>query len=845
MPRKIKNISTEFELRLDELPRLQSGVVRWEEVFGSRARLRIEIGVGNSPFLIEVAKRASHFQYLGFEYCKRRLLKFLGKVHKTEITNIRMLRIDITQVFEHIFAAGSIDHFYINHPDPWPKHRHVKKRLARHENVRILIRLLGPGGGLSLRTDSGEYAQQMLATLDEAEGIENLAGRGSFTRTPLEPHSTPFERKFKDAGSTIFYLEYRETSESPGRPITSLSSSMTRDKKHSTPPPELIEKVARFPNSPGVYIMKDAASRIIYIGKAVNLRSRVRSYLGRSTDNRVFYSFLVGRIFDVDCIVTESEAEALILENNLIKKHRPVYNVRLKDDKSYVSIKVTTAETWPRVLVTRRYKKDGNLYFGPYGSAGAVREMLRMIEKVFPLRTCTNSFFANRTRPCIEYEIGRCTAPCVDIITREDYQKDLEEVILFLKGKNRELLSLLESKMLSASKAREYELATRYRDQIRAIERVFESQKAQEWGRGDRDVFATVREKDLVAVQEILVREGRIVNSHCHTFRTSLSTEEVIASFMAQYYLSERYIPPEILSNLEFADRPLIESWLRERKRARVEVKVPRRGDRLRLIEMAEKNCYNSVAVSRTYEERFRCLLASLQKKLGMKREPRRIECYDISNFQGSLAVGSMVRFEDGRPVKDRYRKFRIQTVVGANDFDCMREVLERRFRSGGSDLDLPDLVMVDGGKGQLGVATTLFSRLALTEEVAVIGLAKERRREGRAERVYLPGQGEPLPLPQDSPESLYLQRIRDEAHRFALRYHRELRKKATLRTGLEEIPGIGKKRRRALLEKFGTLRNIRTATQEEIAAVVGKELGRRVYEKLGREGSRGKGVKG
>lgn len=616
---------------------------------------------------------------------------------------------------------------------------------------------------------------------------------------------------------------------------------MARDTSPAPPPPDLVEKVARFPASPGVYIMKDATSRIIYIGKAVNLRSRVRSYLSRGADGRALYTFLVGKIFDVDCVVTDSEAEALILENNLIKKHRPVYNVRLKDDKSYVSIKVTTAEDWPRVLVTRRYRKDGNLYFGPYGSASAVREMLRVIKKVFPLRTCTNSFFANRKRACIEYEIGRCTAPCVDLISKEEYARDVHEVILFLKGRNKELLKSLQDRMRSASERRQYELAARYRDQIRAIEKVFESQKAQEWGRGDRDIFATVREKDLVAVQEILVREGRIVNSHCHTFRTSLDTDEVIASFLSQYYLSERYIPPEILCDLDFPDRPLLESWLRDRKGVRVSLTVPRRGDRLRLIEMARKNCYNSFAVSRTDEEKLRALLSSLQKELGMNREPRRIECYDISNFQGSLAVGSMVRFEDGKPVKDRYRKYRIQTVVGANDFDCMREVLQRRFTSRDPELGTPDLVVIDGGKGQLNVAASLLEGMDLPEEVALIGLAKERRRKGTSERVFVPGRGEPLPLPQESPESLYLQRIRDEAHRFAIRYHRELRRKTTLRTGLEGIPGIGQKRRQALLERFGTLRRIRSSGEEEIAEVVGEKLARRVYEELCRpEESRG-----
>jgi len=610
--------------------------------------------------------------------------------------------------------------------------------------------------------------------------------------------------------------------------------------KNAKPNPstELREKIGRFPASPGVYVMKDASSRILYIGKAVNLRSRVRSYFGRSTDTRALYSFLVGKISDVDCIVTDSEAEALILENNLIKKHHPVYNVRLKDDKSYVSIRVTTAEEWPRVQITRRYKKDRNLYFGPYGSASAVREMLKVIKKVFPLRTCTNSFFANRKRPCIEHEIGRCTAPCVDLITKAAYQRDVDEVVLFLKGKNKELARSLRKRMLVASESQQYELAARYRDQIAAIEKAFETQKAQEWGREDRDIFATLREQDLVAVQEILVREGRIVNSHCHTFRTALSEQEVLASFLTQYYLAERYIPPEVLCDLNFEDRPLLQSWLTDKRGTKVEIRVPQRGKLLRLVEMARKNCYNAFAVSRTHEEKIDSLMASLKEKLSLQREPRQIECFDISNFQGSLAVGSLVYFEDGKPLKARYRKFRIQTVVGADDFKCMEEVLRRRLSKGVEDGDLPQLILIDGGKGQLNVADKLLGKFELRKDVDVLSLAKERRHRGTTERVFSPGRTDPLPIRQDTPESLYLQRIRDEAHRFAIRYHRELRKKATLRTGLENIPGIGKKRRQDLLDKFGTLRKMRSATVEEIAAVVGEKLARAVVDGITRKAS-------
>ena len=604
-----------------------------------------------------------------------------------------------------------------------------------------------------------------------------------------------------------------------------------------TAPQELAEKIKRFPSSPGVYVMKDGTSRILYIGKAVNLRNRVRSYFTGGTDGRVLYQFLVGKIADVDCIVTGSEAEALILENNLIKKHRPVYNIRLKDDKTYVSIKVTVTEDWPRVMVVRRFKRDGNLYFGPFGSAGAVRQLLKVVKTVFPLRTCTNGFFANRKRPCIEYEIGRCTAPCVDLITREKYMEDVAEVILLLRGKNQQLLEKLEQKMLEASQNRQYELAARHRDQIGAVEKVFEQQKAQEWGLGDLDVFATSREGQLVAIQEVLVRDGRIVASECRTYRTTLEIEEILASFLAQYYLVERYVPADILCDHDFADRPLIEEWLTEKRGKRVSLSVPQRGDKKRLVELALTNARSSFQVTRTQEQQLEGLLTALQNHLGMRHQPRRIECFDISNFQGSLAVGSMVYFEDGHPGKDRYRKYRIQTVVGADDFRCMEEVLRRRLQKGKKEDDLPDLMLIDGGKGQLGVASRLVEEYGLDERLAVASLAKERRQRGTTERVFVPGRRDPLPVSQDSPESLYLQRIRDEAHRFAIRYHRELRRKKTLRTGLEDIPGIGKKRCQMLLDHFGTLKNIRKADRARIAQIIGERLAEVVYQKLCKSG--------
>ncbi len=592
---------------------------------------------------------------------------------------------------------------------------------------------------------------------------------------------------------------------------------------------ELLEKIERFPSAPGVYLMKDGRSRVIYIGKAINLRNRVRSYFQKNSDSRIFYEFITRRMVDVDCVVTASEAEALILENNFIKKHRPVYNIRLKDDKTYVSLKVTLNEEWPRVLVVRRYKDDGALYFGPYSSASAVREVLRVIKTAFPLRTCSNGFFKARRRPCMEHEIGRCTAPCVDLIPKEHYQDDVQEVILFLKGRNLELLPRLKMKMERAASHRQFELAARYRDQIRAVEKVFQAQKAQELGTRELDAFATFRQGDLVAIQELVVREGKMIHSHCHTFRSGLSTPDILGSFLAQYYLAERYIPPEILCEVDFPDREVLETSLRQRRGRPVSLKVPRRGEQRSLVEMARSNAANTFQVERTRAEQVDLLLKTLEERLGLGRIPRSIECFDISNFQGTLAVGAMVRFEEGKPQKSLYRKFRIQTVPGADDFRMMKEILQRRICRGMEEGDLPDLIVVDGGKGQLNVAGGILEQNGI-KNLDVIALAKERRSKGTKERVFTPGRPDPAPLAPDSPESMYLQRIRDEAHRFAVSYHRQLRRRRTLATGLEGIPGIGKSRRRALIDRFRTLERIQTVPMEEIAEVVGLKLAERVY---------------
>lgn len=585
---------------------------------------------------------------------------------------------------------------------------------------------------------------------------------------------------------------------------------------------ELLEKIARFPTSPGVYILKDSRSKVLYVGKAVNLRSRVRTYFtGTAGDGRILIPHLVPRTAEVDCIVTASEAEALILENNLIKKHRPLFNVRLRDDKNYICLRVTVTEEWPRVMITRRYQDDGDLYFGPYGSSSSVRSMLRVIKKLFPLRTCTNGFFRSRKRPCLEYDLGRCTAPCVDLISHEDYGRDVEEVILFLRGRTGELTRALELKMQDAAEMQRYELAARYRDQIRAVERVFETQKAQTPGSGEHDIFYPRREGEVTGIQELVVREGKIVHTHCHTFRTELEIEEVLTSFLVQYYLADRYIPAEILLPIALPEVDLLLEWLREKRGKVVRILTPRRGAKRALLDMARENVGNAFRLASSRSERIQEALAGLARGLDLEPPLQRIECYDISTFQGSQAVGSMVVFDDGEPDRGEYRKYRIRSVKGQDDFAMMHEVLSRRFRRGRDASKLPDLVVIDGGKGQLSAAGRALQKLGLGR-LPIIGLAKERKARSTTERIFVPGRSRPLDIAQDTAESLLLQQIRDEAHRFAIRYHRQLRKKAALRTGLEEIPGVGPRRAGQLLEALGTLEKIREASLEELREIVG-----------------------
>lgn len=588
------------------------------------------------------------------------------------------------------------------------------------------------------------------------------------------------------------------------------------------------EKLGRLPKGPGVYLFMNEKGKPVYIGKARSLRSRVRSYFGRNEDGRVFYPFILKNTADIDWVVTANDKEALLLENNLIKQHKPRFNVKLVDDKTYLSIKVSTNEPFPRALLVRRAKRDKALYFGPYSSAAAIRQTLRTVRKFFPLRTCSNPEFRNRTRPCIQYDMGRCGGPCVGLQSADDYAKVVNEVVLFLKGRTDDLLDALRKKMDAEAAALRFESAARLRDQIKWIETSSERQKVVMLDFKDRDVFGEVREGDAVLVEAHFVREGKLVNAHGFTLRSDLTTPEVLQSFFTQFYGQERFLPDEIVFPIELEGAETLEEWLSERKGRRVRIVTPERGAKREWIELARENARQAFRRAAERREANLRALAAIQEKLGLARLPGRIEAFDISTIMGVFAVGSLVAMKEGEFEKGRYRKFKIRTVEHQDDFAMMAEVLERRLKSGAREGDLPDLILLDGGKPQLAAVERVLARFPEAKEIGLAAIAKSRTDEKRviraagalgAERIFLPGRPEPLLLPEGSPEMLMLQRLRDEAHRFAIGYHRELRRARSFKTGLEEIPGIGPKRRKALLEHFGSLRKLREASAGDIAA--------------------------
>jgi excinuclease ABC subunit C len=599
----------------------------------------------------------------------------------------------------------------------------------------------------------------------------------------------------------------------------------------------LQEKLDALPTKPGVYLMKGQDGSVLYVGKAVNLRARVRSYFHASAEHNPKTQRLVANIDDIDFIVTASELEALILESNLIKRHKPKYNIRLKDDKRYPYIKVTWQVDFPKVLIVRRMEQDGARYFGPFTASWAVHQTLQTLRRVFPYLTCNRIITGHDERACLYYDIGLCLAPCIGAVNKEDYRAMIDGLCRFLEGKSEEIVTSLESRMASAAEAWNFEQAAVYRDQLAAIQRVIERQKIVSAAMADQDVIAFARADGDACVQVFFIRHGRLIGREYFVLDGAAeeSDPEIVSSFVKQFYDEAAYVPPEILLPQEIDEALVVQEWLRSRRGNKVVLKVPRRGQKRELVEMAAENAAETLnhlrAQWQTDEGKQAQALAELQEQLGLESPPNRIECYDISTTQGTATTGSMVVFVKGVPRKSDYRRFKIRTVEGTDDFASMREMLRRRFRraadtalkaeaeltpgSKRSSWDLmPDLLVVDGGKGQLNVALEVLDEYGLRDQVPTVGLAK------REEEIFVPDRSDSILLPRAS-EGLYLmQRIRDEAHRFAITYHRRLRRKQTVVSILDDVPGIGPKRRSALLKHFGSLDAIREASVEELAAV-------------------------
>jgi excinuclease ABC subunit C len=599
-------------------------------------------------------------------------------------------------------------------------------------------------------------------------------------------------------------------------------------------PSALVAKVESLPTRPGVYLFKDTKGKVIYVGKAKSLRDRLRSYV-KDGDGRYQIRFLMDRAADVDTLVTASETEALILENNLIKQYKPRYNIRLKDDKSYVSVKVTSKDEWPRIVVTRKIARDGNTYLGPFASAAGVRETVETIRKVFPLRTCSDTVFRNRSRPCLEYQIKRCLAPCVYEVDREAYAQHLRGAVQLLEGKTETLVGELTNRMQTFADEERFEDAARIRDRIAVVSKVAEKQKVVEHGGGDRDVFGFYREGGYIEAQVLIVRGGKLVSHHAYEFDDHhLPDEEVLSSLLGRFYESERFVPDEVLLPFDVEGREPLADYLTDKRGRKTAVLVPVRGEKRRLVEMAIENAAHAFHERVDESARREKMLNELQRKLGLPSTPKRIECFDISHVQGEAVVASMVAFDEGVPDKSAYRRYKLRDVQRNDDFAAMKEVLSRRLARGKNDGDLPDLIVVDGGKGQLAMAGEAMRELEI-EGVELASLAKDRvtsdvtgdEIKHSEERVFRPGRSNPITLRRNSNALFLLQQVRDEAHRFAITFHRELRSKKRLRSQLDDIEGVGPTRRKALLSHFGSIKRVREAGVDDIAAVggIGREL--------------------
>ena len=603
-------------------------------------------------------------------------------------------------------------------------------------------------------------------------------------------------------------------------------------------------RLAAVPLQPGVYLHRDSAEKVLYVGKSASLRNRLRSYFGSKKNLDAKTLELVSRIDDFEYIVTESEQEALLLENSLIKEHKPKYNIRLKDDKTYPYIKVDLSEDFPRVYVTRRTANDGARYFGPFASAGSVRKTLDLLKRLFPYRSCTKAITGNDSRPCLEYHIKRCVAPCTGYASRIDYSEVIAQVVMFLEGNTKEVVSNLKTTMLEASDNLEFERAGALRDRLTAIEKVYEGQNVVGLGREDLDVIGAAYGGEEAWVEIFFIRQGKLIGRDHFTMSGTREEDghEILARFIEQFYSSASYVPRRILVPEPISGKEVIASWLQTKRSGPVEIAIPQRGAKRRLINMVTTNAAQGLEQLKlkwiSDSTRMETAMSELQEELNLPQPPQRIECYDVSHIQGTNTVASMSVFQDGKPLSSNYRRFKIKSHSGNDDFASMREVLTRRFkrlknaRDGGEEnasfATAPDLVLIDGGKGQLSSALEVMLYLGL-QDIQLASIAK------REEEIFLPDAAEPVIMPRNSQGLFLLQRARDEAHRFAVTFHRNLRGKSSVKSALDLVPGIGPKRRKILIRSFGSVKGIREASEDQIAAAPGMtvKVARQIKENL------------
>ena len=590
----------------------------------------------------------------------------------------------------------------------------------------------------------------------------------------------------------------------------------------------LERKLRNLPSRPGVYLFRDERGALLYVGKAKALKSRVRSYFGTSDDGRLATRFIRKNVADLEFIVTGSEKEALLLENNLIKKLQPRYNLRLRDDKTFLNLRIGMKDEFPRIVPTRRVRRDGALYFGPYANTGAIRKTLRFLRSFVPLRDCKDSEFKHRDRPCLEYEIGRCSAPCVGLISREEYRTAAEKAVSILRGNTRDLARTLRTEMEVAAKNLQFERAATLRDHLRNLETSVEVQEVETRTLFDVDALGIWREAGLTEIVVLFVREGKLVRSTSFTLETELPEDELLSQFLHQFYGQGRPVPEEVLLPARAYGTEALEEWLSELRMSKVVVGVPKSRDRTRFLELARDNARLTLRASTDRRQRTASLLEEMKQFLDLKNVPLGIECFDVSTTGGRATSASCVTFKEGEPRRSGYRHYKIRQADPQDEYACMAEVLERRYKVAARERTVPELIMVDGGKGQWNVANQVLERLGI-KGADLVAIAKGGRRgrgvildQGEQERAFTSGTGEAIVLLPSSAVTMLLQRVRDEAHRFALRLHRKRRGKESLASELDAIPLVGKQRKRILLERFGDLEGVRRATEKELAAISG-----------------------